>query len=172
MLKYHLLFGPSTRLEDICKRGVVSTLVFFPSEILLFFNKEIGKILDFFFLVQIQLILLIFLVKFGQIFYMKKEKKHTHTLLQTSPMYLNRYKGIRLRQKKMVATMSRNRIVHAANEMTEHIFKSSCFSFGGGKDENFNFLCSHHVPNDVPQVPNSTSLYLISFAQSSPCSPV
>ncbi len=69
MLKHHLMFGPSTRLEDICKLGAVSTLVFFSSKILLFFNKEIGKILiTFFFLVQIRLILLIFWVKFGKNF--------------------------------------------------------------------------------------------------------
>jgi hypothetical protein len=53
--------------------------------------------------------------------------------------------------------------VHAANEMTDHFFPLE-----GGKDGILNFLCSHHVPNDVPQVPNSTSLYLIFFAQSSP----
>ncbi len=60
--------------------------------------------------------------------------------------------------------------MHAANEMTEHRFKSSVFSFGGvgGEGWNFNFMCSHHVPNDVPQVPNSRSLYLIFFAQNSP----
>jgi hypothetical protein len=90
MLEQHLMFGPSTRLEDICKLGVVSTLVFFSSKILLFFNKEIGKILDFFFLVQIRLILLNILVKFRQIFYMKKmnnkeKKKHTLTNISNVP---------------------------------------------------------------------------------------
>ncbi len=60
--------------------------------------------------------------------------------------------------------------MHAANEMTEHRFKSSFISFGGGGGEDgiLNLFCSHHVPNDVSQVPNSTSLYLISFAQNSP----
>jgi hypothetical protein len=53
-----------------------SRTVFFPGEISLFIDKEIGIFSDFFLiLVQIQLILLIFLVKFCQIFNMKKMKK-------------------------------------------------------------------------------------------------
>jgi hypothetical protein len=52
---------------------------FFPGEISLFIDKEIGNFWEFFLiLVQIQLILLIFLVKFCQIFNMKKMQKKKH----------------------------------------------------------------------------------------------
>jgi hypothetical protein len=55
-----------------------AAVFFFPGEISLFIDKEIGIFLEVFLiiLVQIQFIFLFFGVKFCQIFNMKKKKKH------------------------------------------------------------------------------------------------
>ncbi len=77
--------------------------------------------------------------------------------------------------KRMVATMSRNRIyMQLMRWLSMYTLEGSSFSLGGGgrRMEFFNSC----IPNDVPHVPmtfpkgvpNITSYYPISFAQSSP----